>query len=639
MATLGSGRPRVEVDIKELSNLSRYNNSGAINTSIIAQRGVIGKVYSLRTFAEAEKYFGDNLENNTDLYHIKTALSLGAVMNTARLGHYADITDPSTLQGTKATASVTTGGRTGERAEAIFSVDAIQTGEKITEVNVNGSDILGTDVSFNTNVETTVAALVAQLASDNATWEFAVVTGDTSKFSVKPPIGSEWNDVSLSMAGDGNFGYSVTQQMTGGVDTIATSTNVIEAEEVGTGYNGITAEFVFASSGKTGYVDLNVTLPNTNEVIAYKDIKASPTTAEITEINENLDFIKIVSVSANLYFTTATLATGAQDITQITDDDQAGYKTSKNGWFAFDDTGDAMRFANISFNNKKADKALVDYVVSRKDARAQLFVPKGLNITQVENYIKGEGAYAGYPINTYYASIRYLNCAYYDIVKGSKVNDSAKGEFLGKRSSIDQNANLGVWRTTMGSELGIFSTPISIPINFDSSGNQEIYNVLNDLGLNAMVQDEDKNFLDWGARTYSKNKESLLFQETAADTTIFIARELKRIMKPFIGQPLDLDALKKAYNKVRPWIVNILVNKRAIAGINQANEGEGVNWFWKGDQEASTYNDLTVNTANELDQGIMKAQFVFKPVGAVYYIGLTVSPSDTVTVEKLASLQ
>lgn len=106
MSDLGTGAPFVQGDIVDYSSISSGALQGINIAFGVTERGEVGKPILCRTQRDYFRHFGGLLPDSNFPYMALRALAKNGRYYIIPVGHYTDVTDPSTLSGTKATATV-----------------------------------------------------------------------------------------------------------------------------------------------------------------------------------------------------------------------------------------------------------------------------------------------------------------------------------------------------------------------------------------------------------------------------------------------------------------------------------------------------------------------------------------------------
>jgi len=641
-----SGTPGVVTTVTNLSIITANQEKGIICVLAATKRGLPGVFYKAGNRIQFARKLGGIIQDNDDALLCKLALEAGAVLYVGRLFHLTDIDDIGTISGTKASATVA---QSVLEVLATGSIDitggSAGAGNEVQTITVNGVDVLGGAVSWATSNEATATAVAAAITANTSAPDYnATAVGASVIISGVAGSGSTPNGflIAGTVGGDVTVGNSVA--MSGGID--AGSSNIVfNAEAVGAGYNDAVITIAAAASNKSGYVDITVELPDSDQVATVRDIlSTSIDQIAIDAINGKLRGadagVQVVSISNVIPVGTANLSGGVQDLSELVTADYAGSQISGVGVHVFDNVQDSMRLVNLNRAVPEVDAAFASYVDGRKDMRAVVRSPLGLGVTGVGDYRNGTGAYSHSPIDSMYVDFWYTDCEISD-PDDSTVKDKAVTALPYKIASRSQKDRVnGEWFSDSGAQSGIgsFQKINRLPLNFLSPAYKSDYDTLYEQGVNAIVEHAMFKIVPWGNRSTLLDKTSLLSKSNIADLVVYISRSLKSIVAVQSFKPNDIIMFQELYRRVRPFIVS-LVDNRAIEGEAGGLRGEGKWWHWFGDQEAQSLDDLSFNTRADVDAGKYRARFAFKPIAANEYIAIDIAPADSATILNVQVLQ
>jgi len=415
-----------------------------------------------------------------------------------------------------------------------------------------------------------------------------------------------------------------------GTITSTTKSAVFDAVGVGVGYNGSTITVTASKSGVAGNVDIAVNLKGSDKTSVISNVAAVQNADGISALNLQLEEagVKLKTVTEEIPVGSVVLAGGTTDLSEFTDADFAGDSAAKTGIYAFDDVTDCMRIFNFNRPSVTVDGAIAAYCQGRGDMRARLRVPIGLSDEGIASYINGEGS-----VNSLYAEYCYTDIEIIDPFNSkAKKTVSGIGFLAGNRATVD--VDYGPWFSDAGNR-GRMSGILGVSKNYIAPGNKGQFDSLYESGLNAIVVDDALGICYWGNRTSHADKTQLTSKTNIADLSIFSSRELTKIGKPYMFEPNDVAMFRKFYQSAKTFIKNTLISGRAIEGNSSSDAGENSLWHWVGDQNVESIAEVAFNNPADVDAGIYKVQFVFKPKGATEYISLTISPADSTTIATL----
>lgn len=176
--------------------------------------------------------------------------------------------------------------------------------------------------------------------------------------------------------------------------------------------------------------------------------------------------------------------------------------------------------------------------------------------------------------------------------------------------------NYGPWYQFSGLNRGIVTSskgPV-IP-NYGAIGNYEDINALAEAKLNLSVikntSTMGKQPVLWHNFTLVEEDNSFKFLGVVR-LVLYIKKTLKPILDKYLEEPNTFSTWSKIYYEVKP-ILDDLINDNAIT-----------EWNWYGDQDATSYDDLSVNTEADVRAGKYKAQLVFKEVIGMQEISIDI---------------
>lgn len=192
---------------------------------------------------------------------------------------------------------------------------------------------------------------------------------------------------------------------------------------------------------------------------------------------------------------------------------------------------------------------------------------------------------------------------YYD-QQGELQNCDSLGTVVGLGDASAKN--YGPWYQFSGLNRGIVTDSLGPVIpNYGSIGNYEDLNELAAAKINVSVikntSTMGKQPVLWHNFTLVEEDNSFKFLGVVR-LVLYIKKNLRPILEKYIEEPNTFSTWSKIYYEVKP-ILDELIDNNAITEYN-----------WYGDQDATSYNDLQVNTEADVRAGKYKAQLKFKEV-------------------------
>jgi hypothetical protein len=493
-----------------------------------------------------------------------------------------------------------------------------------------------TNILTYTGAATPTLAATAIAAALNAGSTGYTASNAATAFTVNQLVGSGASANNTPIAAIISHGSFTTSSVkfTGGVTAYAAITSVINAEEVGDGYDGTTVSFV-AQANNPDLVTITVTLKDAPYPQVVQNVpRTLGTVNALNSLNGQLQGVIIsgLNVSYQLPTGSVTLSGGAQDITEIVDADAAGSPIAKTGWYNFDQVTRTMRLWNFNWPSAYVDAALALYCSTRGDMTAVGRFPAGLGAAGIQAYRQGTSPYNNAPLDSFYFSYWETDAEITDPNNTSNTAYPISGMGFKAAARCKADNAQGEWwsdsEATFAQLLGINK----VPFNLASPGNSGAWDILYEMGVNAIVNDPALGICNMGNRSALLDTTRLTSKTNIADLCVFISREVKKIARKMNFNPNDIQMFEQLYLNVLPFIKNTLISGRAIEGDTSTSAGEGVWWFWLGDQLAKNLQSLKVNLAADVDAGKYKARFAFKPKASNEYILLDIAPADTATI-------
>lgn len=192
---------------------------------------------------------------------------------------------------------------------------------------------------------------------------------------------------------------------------------------------------------------------------------------------------------------------------------------------------------------------------------------------------------------------------YYDDA-GELQNCDSLGTVVGLGDASAKN--YGPWYQFSGMNRGVVTDAVGIVIpNYGSINNYESINGLAEKAINVSVIKDTRlqgkkpmlwhNFTD----TDTDNSEKYLGVERLI---LYLKKNLRTYLESYLEEPNTFSTWQKIYYDVKPWLDN-LIDTNAITS-----------YTWYGDQDATSYDDLTVNNEKDVRNGKYKVKLVFKEI-------------------------
>jgi hypothetical protein len=344
-------------------------------------------------------------------------------------------------------------------------------------------------------------------------------------------------------------------------------------------------------------------------------VSRTPTEEELAQFNEESYFLSISDIEGEIPFGTVTL-TGqvGQAVETIETADYIGDTIAQTGIFSFNSNQDITKIAVPEKAVPAIDNALANYADSRKDIRAILRTPTGLNGAAVADYREGTGIYDHQPVDTWRASMITGGLVVRDPQSQLVKDISELGDAAGAMSKKD-NAQ-GEWFSFAGPKRGRVSNVLGVAYDFGSPAVQAEHDLISNRGVNAVIQHPTFGVVFWGNKTLQK-ADTMLKHNNVADLVIFMQRTLKPLVESEKFDPNDIVTWRNLHRKIQPFL-DTLVAGRAIYA----------NPIYQGDQDVDRIEDAVINSPANISKGEYKARIFVKPIPAMLYIGIGIVVTD-----------
>lgn len=629
-----SGFPKTVLEAKDASILPVVNSRGIYCVHIATQRGEVDKPVYVSSTSQFRRTFGKYVTGLKGVYEAEKMLDGGAKLWVNRVGHYTDITDKSSLVGDKADATLTVVTTAETRATGNVTITAAGVAaNEIEVVSNNGTTIvvLGSYTVVNLDAVNDVAAgLRAAINLLTGTHGY-VASGSGAIVIITAPVGSgaAANTYVIGTNITGATTATITQ-FTGGVTLIPSSEAGVmtwEGKNIGPGYDGTVISVVKNTLDNTK-VDITITMADgTKNPVALKSQSRTPSAADILALNASLEDVKLATLTTRYPIGTVTLTGGVYNTGLLTDTDYVGDNAAKTGLYAFDTVTDATRISNLERHSPAVDAGYSAYVTKRVYMRAILGFPEGLSYQESLDYMNGTGSYTHDPLDNWLCSYVFADVVYYD---PQDVNQdlvmSGVGSVAGLRATTDTKA--GVWISHAGEEFGKIRATKGVILNAYTEQNDGGYgDQLYNSGTNFVIRHDEFGTVYWGNTTTLRDKSNFLSKENVAELVIYIMRKLRTFADKKLFKPNDPLTWNKLYREVKQFVEVELIPGRAISG------KENVAWFWQGDQDVDSIDQVSFNTTQDINSGRYRARLVFVPVSAIEWIGIEVVSTDSVSIQ------
>lgn len=611
------GRGRVENEVVDASFLLQAGIAGIPALIGPTQWGEQDKSVLLGSLADYEKFFGGLLPTSDFPLLVQRMLRRGAPVRVARIGHYTNPADASTLDGTKADLDLVVAPVAAVVPQWQGEITAHVADDTYT-LTVDGTIIGSIDTTgqvFATPAEA-VTYIAANLDLGASGFVFTQVAA-TATFAIAYAPGTDaYNDVNVSFTGVASTVVAdPLVQTVEGVTAVVGFTLNFEALSTGIWGNTAKVKVDAASSGDAGKVDITVDIDGHPELSAFvPDLNAVFTAADMERFNLISYHVKMTAFVGTGSVSPATyLAGGLDNAVAYSTADYMGNEVAATGIHVFDSEGDFIRIAAPMIADPTLDAYLVSYVESRGDCRAWLRTPMVIDGRTAVDYRKGTGIYTHNPVDSWRASMVYGDIA----IKTPSQNDSTILVDKNIQALTEVLANAAIkddktfnWFSTAGSERGKIPNNNGVVYNLGTAARKVEFDLVDKAGINAVIKDLDFGTVYWGNGTLQGGAKTLLSNENIAELLIYLSRVINPIAKGQLFNPNDPVTWRTIFKRVTA-VMTFVEDNRGVYG-----------WDYQGDQMVTDVSKVVVNTTGGLDAGKYVFRLFLKPTPAMKYVGI-----------------
>lgn len=620
------GRPRIDIDVIDASVILKTGLKGVAGVIGETERGPINTPVLVRTWEEFRKYFGElpeNWVNPKDTlfpWLCQRSLNGGAALVVVRVDHYTDITDRTTGTSIKPTATVAgilfTGVDVGDyRAKVSVAKAASGLADKF-DITCSLPNSNVTPVVYK-NIDKVVTAGVAALFKDKVRFmeigTGEIVLGDSAyQVETQTIVGA------IEAAGEGDINVIVTSALvtgspvTLGVAVANNDTAIQVAGKVRDALNAnanITAHYIVGGLNDKVILTAKVYAANDTTLnIAYNNGTALGLTPNATSESTVEGSVSSVTLEESL------LSGGSYAFDSLVDADYIGESVSSTGIRALDSVKQIIR---VSVPHKALgliDIALANYADLRKDIRALVRTPVGLNGAGILDYRKGTGIYAHTAIDTHRASMFTGGILARNPVTNILTEIPEIADVIAVKAKKDNKYS--EWFAAAGPKYP-FANVEGVVYDLSSPAKASEWDDVSKAGVNAVINHAQYGICPWDNRTLQV-ADTMLKHENVSELVVFLFRSLKPLVESMHFDPNDILTWKAIHRTVTKFLDN-LVTGRAI----QAD------YLYQGDQNIEDMSEAVINDPADVDKGGYKVKIFVKPITALKYIGIEVTLTNT----------
>lgn len=564
----------------------------------------------INTWPDFVTNYGGLLGDSDATRLCKRMLDKGGSVRFCRIGHYTDITDPTTLSAEKAQQSNTIILGLGSDLVTDNVIDITLSGDAIDPVTFQGDqettleniqaavqELPGVfSTSYNINPSGGSTIYITSNSVTPLTLDTATVTMGTNQATVV--------DVSVDSItdGDGNPLFEIIPKW--------------EGED----FNNYLVLIQSASNGSANYFNLviqHTTEPTLSRTYQNLIIEGAPTTGTsdyLGDVVQGMPQFEVIYKDLSYLpgptrpINTAFKFVGGTDGDPLESSDYIGDSNSRTGFRAFDEYNDSMQLAVFDEVDIVVHTAGSAYAGNRKDLiyyinidnsipgkRGMLNYRDQLNIDSKFTYIYGGGLKVTDPIT-------------------SQVKDiMGHGDLFANINRSDEE--FGPWYSFAGPERGLINNVLGVVNNYGSPGSFKDLNDLANHQINMMINKDGSTKL-WGnfSAQLKNNQEKFI---SIVRLLIYLQKSLRPSLETFLEEPNDIPTWKRIFYTHKPFMDN-LVTSRALYG-----------YSWEGDQDAKNLNNLIVNNANDVGNGKYKIRLKLQAIPAMQEITMDIYLAPT----------
>lgn len=374
----------------------------------------------------------------------------------------------------------------------------------------------------------------------------------------------------------------------------------------GTAFNTMTATISEDTPDTVGHVQLTINWRDIKEIYSIP----SPLTLEtyinyLAEIQEKSTLVDVDYITIEEEDLPLTILFTDEPVTpQILGVDGAETNSSaysSNTFASFDEYDDGVVMVFPDEMSDNAEKKLLAekvsaYVAGREDMVMVASVPWELDwaasVDYAESLTISNGKYS------------VLTHGGLKVASDTGVVNIPESVFVGAR--IVNQYNSKPWISSSGLTYGLIGGHNGVINNYGTPAKLAALEQLTEAGVNSVVTSYGVTCL-WNAYTMADEDSQEKFLNTIL-LEIYIKRVIKPTMAKFLSHPNDMETWSTIYYRVKPFL-DSLVENRAF-----------YEYSWEGDQFVTSLDELQINTAEDVQNGLYKAVLQAKLISPIVII-------------------
>ena len=618
--------PQVNITVTDLSFTVSSLIKGIGFVMGITKRGPVNDASTvIRTWPQFEALFGGFLQASDFPFLAKRALDKGAQLRVARIAHYTDATDASTLTAVKPSI----------KNSVMLTFSAALVALNQYDLTINGVAI--TPVVFAGSSDATMALISSSLSAHAAVGYATYVpagVGLVRQILIFPADGVSALTLTTGGGGAGVVTLGVSQA-TVAKATKAQIVNItgdtlfsVASKYHGADYNNLEVKIDQASNGNSAYFNLSINHsqePTLNRTYTNLTIPGNPTAETSTYLQDVIQQNELVDITyADLSGLTGQInPLGSQLIAGMTYyleggsngdpvvvADYTGDGASHIGLHAFDAFDDSMNISAPEMSDATLHTSGCAYAASRKDLQYFAHISNGE--ISASDIITAKNTSTS---NTPYAMFFAGGLKVLDPSTSLTKSISELGDIVGLAAATD--INFGEWYSFSGPNRGVVNDALGVVNNFGGPASYNDLNALANAQVNVMIQRNNQVML-WGSFT-SQLATSQMSLANITRLVIFIRKSIKPTLERYIEEPNDIPTWLKLYFEVKPFFDSLKSSeKRAL-----------FDYVWDGDQFAQNLDSLSINNKNEVGLGKYKVKLRIKAIASIQELSVNIELTPT----------
>lgn len=613
MALKTQGQAGTSIDFLDFSFLLQAGLLGITAVLGITERGEIGKPVLVGTWQEYQENFGGLQDDNIFPLLCRRILERGGRILVSPVAHYLDISDKTSLFGTKASVAVDEALQAAMSATSTNTISGTVTVGETVVVRTDGITLGAYTVSGGDDASAITTGLVADVNTNTSAHGYsAAVSGSDFVLTAPSAQGASVNGNTVVLYTTDNTGTLTANPFAGGVTAAGAVQYSVEASSIGDWANGkLWYSIAPAANGAVdqfdvtvgldGYPTLTTTVPNLS-----KDLNTDDLT--VLNLRQRLVKFDVSTFSGEWRETPKTYFTGGvKDNSAVTVTDYIGSQIASTGLHAFDDQKMFVKIAAPAYADPELDAAIEAYVNMRKDCLGALRTPVGLDSRGIIEYREGEGAYQHNAIDNWRLFMTTGGLLVNHPEKEAQLQIPELGDVLGLMGKKDNQQF--PWYSAAGQKRGRIPDSLAVVYDLGSTAREAQADLVSLHQVNAVIDHESFGIVFWDNLTLSK-KPSLFKWLNVAELLIYLYRTIKPITEQELFDPNDIETWKAIYRKV--FVVMEFVK-----------DNRGV-WDYKyeGDQNIETIEQAAVNSPDAIDSGQYQFNLFLQPKVGAKFIGM-----------------